>query len=105
MDSPFRPQITFHPNQIKYGEKFSVSAAVPSGTDGSSTLLVLMNPGFHTHAVGMGMRMVTMEFSAVGNNFEVTAPRDASVMQPGVYLLFLVTGGIPSGGVWVQLWS
>lgn len=69
-----------------------------------------MNPGFHTHAVGMGMRLVGMEYarkSTDGDNgeFEVTAPRDASVMQPGVYLLFVLRGGTPSGGVWVQLWK
>ena len=53
----------------------------------------------------MGQRMVVMSFVAAGgeNAFVVTAPRDASVMPPGVYLVFVVNNGIPSEGVWVEL--
>ncbi|KAI4212296.1 MAG: hypothetical protein LQ351_005009 [Letrouitia transgressa] len=108
-----RPQISWHPNQIKYGDKFCVKATkVPDNDDEGNKLdFVLVNPGFHTHAVGMGMRLVGMEWTRTSSSdgddgdFEVTAPRDASVMQPGVYLLFVVRGGTPSGGVWVQLWK
>ena len=53
----------------------------------------------------MSQRMVMLGFQTVPNtnSFTVTAPGDASIMQPGVYLLFLVNDGIPSEGVWVKL--
>lgn len=38
-----------------------------------------------------------------GNAFSVTAPRDPSVMPPGVYMLFVLSGGVPSQAVWVDL--
>jgi len=33
----------------------------------------------------------------------VAAPRDASVMPPGVYLFFVVYEGVPSEGMWVKV--
>ena len=54
----------------------------------------------------MSQRMVMMQNEAStesGNTFSVIAPRDASVMPPGQYLLFATNNGIPSEGVWVGL--
>ena len=69
--------------------------------------VVLSQPGFHTHGQELGQRMVQMSFTnastASGSTLTVTAPRDASVMQPGVYLIWVVNGGIPSTGGWVKL--
>ena len=67
--------------------------------------IVLSHPGFHTHGQSMGQRMVMMSFVATAgkNTFLVTAPRDASVMPPGIYLVFVVNDGIPSEGTWVEL--
>lgn len=56
----------------------------------------------------MSQRMVVMhnEVSTDSpNTFSVTAPRDASVMPPGQYLLFVKNNGIPSEGVWIELGS
>ena len=48
---------------------------------------------------------VTAVAGATGSTLTVTvtAPRDASVMQPGVYLVFVVSGGVPSVGSWIRL--
>ena len=54
----------------------------------------------------MSQRMVMMQTEAnanLRNAFSVTAPRDASVMPPGQYLLFVTNNGIPSEGVWIEL--
>ena len=69
--------------------------------------VVLSHPGFHTHGTAMGQRMVMMDNTMTANNttINVCAPMNASVMPPGVYLLFVVEGGIPSEGVWVELVS
>ena len=46
-----------------------------------------------------------MQFQSAVNSslISVVTPRDASVMPPGVYLLFVVENGIPSVGSWMQL--
>ncbi len=67
----------------------------------------------------MGQRMVMLGFEASANavieeasatpaavnstGFTVAAPRDASVMPPGVCLFFVVYEGVPSEGMWVKV--
>ena len=54
----------------------------------------------------MSQRMVMMQTEAntdLPNAFSVMAPRDASVMPPGQYLLFVTNNGVPSEGVWIEL--
>lgn len=38
-----------------------------------------------------------------GQVFKVTAPRDGSVMPPGVYMLFVTNNGVPSVAEWGTL--
>ena len=55
---------------------------------------------------GMSQRTVMMQTAAntdLPNAFSVMAPRDASVMPPGHYLLFVTNNGVPSEGVWIEL--
>jgi hypothetical protein len=52
----------------------------------------------------MGQKLIQLGFTAGDDDtFSVTAPRNASVIPPGVYLLFLVSDGIPSVAEWVAL--
>jgi hypothetical protein len=53
----------------------------------------------------MGQRMISLGFTAVMSSFafNVTGPRDASVMPPGQYMLFVLSDGIPSTAVWINL--
>ena len=64
--------------------------------------MVLSHPGFHTHGQAMGQRMVVMK-AVAGTGISVGAPSNASVMPMGVYLMFVVQGGVPSEGVWIEL--
>jgi hypothetical protein len=49
--------------------------------------------------------MISLGFTAVSNSFafNVTGPRDASIMPLGQYMLFVLSDGIPSTAVWVTL--
>lgn len=101
MDAPERPAWKTVPDAVVYGKTFDVESSL----DGDKVEVVLVNPGFHTHAVAMGQRMVRMEVAkgkAAGQRV-VRAPPGPSTAQPGVYLMFVVVDGVPSEGHWVKL--
>ncbi|CAG8981177.1 hypothetical protein HYALB_00013188 [Hymenoscyphus albidus] len=101
-----RPQITAVPETIAYGAKFTISGKLKGVERMSGTIgITLMSQGFNTHSMSMGQRVVMLEFKAVADSYDftVTAPRDASVMPPGIYLLFVTQEGVPSEGSWINL--
>ncbi|KAI9847397.1 MAG: hypothetical protein M1837_002586 [Sclerophora amabilis] len=115
ISAPSRPIISASPESISYDTDFEIEATIagrPLGNDNDSdngddddVQIMLCHTGFHTHGLAMGQRMVQM--TAIRDpdsaTLTVTAPRDASVMPPGVYLIFAVDKEIPSEGVWVEL--
>ena len=107
MSADARPTITSSPPAVGYNSTFQVQATLSGISVKGKTQVVLSHPGFHTHGVAMGQRMVMMEFAPVADtaSIQVTSPSNASVMPPGVYLLFVVNNGIPSEGVWIKLSS
>ncbi|KAL1640478.1 hypothetical protein SLS58_006978 [Diplodia intermedia] len=101
MDAAARPVLSGAPDAILYGQRF----AVVSSVQGEKVEVVLVSPGFHTHAVAMGQRMIRLavvQGEGVGA-WRASAPPGPSTAQPGVYLLFVVVDGIPSEGKWVKL--
>ncbi|MCJ1313280.1 hypothetical protein MMC25_006957 [Agyrium rufum] len=108
MSASARPVITVSPTIIYYNQPFTISTTIAGGPNGGRVVgtvkVALSANGFHTHGQGMGQRMIMLTNSAVANSvqYTVTAPRDASVMPPGIYLLWVVLNGIPSTGVWVE---
>lgn len=88
---------------VQYGKTFEVKANLEGKNLKGSTEISVIATGFHTHGQGMGQRMVVMEFEDWGEVFVVKAPRDGSVMPPGVYMLFVTNNHVPSEAKWVQL--
>jgi len=103
MDAPARPVITSSPHDMAYNSSFTICATLKGQPLRGETMVVLSNPGFHTHGQGMGQRMAMLGLSIGNDGMIVMAPRDASVMPPGQYLLFATNNGIPSEGVWVEV--
>ena len=104
MSASSRPSISSIPQAITYNSTFTMQATLPAKGVGN-VQVVLSGPGFHTHGQAMSQRMVMMQFHSMVNSslIAVVTPRDASVMPPGVYLVFVVEDGIPSVGSWLQL--
>ncbi|KAF4549367.1 Glyoxal oxidase-like protein [Elsinoe fawcettii] len=100
MDAGSRPEITKVPEKTVYGETFQIEA---KGAEKGDVKVRMAYAGFRTHAVDMGQRMVELEASLGNGTVEVKAPRDASVMPPGHYLVFVVVDGVPSEGKWMGL--
>lgn len=105
MDAGARPVITSSPHDVAYNSTFTVVANLNGQPLEGETKIVMSNPGFHTHGQGMGQRMAVleMEMGSTGGQMVVRAPRDASVMPLGQYLLFVTNKGIPSEGVWIEV--
>jgi hypothetical protein len=88
-----RPRITAAPSSVGYGAQF----AIGSPDARSIRKLALVRLGAVTHSVNMEQRYVPLEFSAGSATLTATAPANANIAPPGVYMLFAITAdGVPS---------
>jgi len=102
MSATSRPAIATLPASVAFGATFSITTT----TRVRGTVQIMLNaPGFHTHSVGMGQRQIEILGTPVANSMQwnIVAPPNATVISPGVYLLFVVRDGIPSEGKWLKL--
>ncbi|KAJ1307820.1 hypothetical protein OPQ81_001901 [Rhizoctonia solani] len=103
------------PDTISYGgAAFQVSLPVgafvgdPNEAAGSARV-VLVRPGFSTHAMNMGQRLLqlnsTFEVSDEGNIILHVAqvPPNPNLLTPGPVLMFVIVGGVPSVGKMVTV--
>ncbi|KAF8962438.1 glyoxal oxidase [Flammula alnicola] len=73
--------------------------------------VVIIRPGFSTHSINMGQRMVVLESTYTGyvNNTAILhvsqVPPNPAILAPGPALLFVVVKGVPSVGVQVMIGS
>ena len=103
-----RPTINDFPTHWDYAQGLNIVANIPSGNAASATIR-LIAPVFATHGAQMGnshlvLRIVSAK--ANGNNsftFYIRTPRDAYVVQPRYYMLWVVDKDTPSIAKWIQL--
>lgn len=108
----FRPQITsVSSNTIGYGSKFTVTFSVRTPLTATSVVQVnIYAPSFTTHSHSMNQRLLTLAASTAAllpsatnvYSLSVTSPPSEVAAPPGYYMIFVVNGGIPSVGQWVQ---
>ena len=95
-----RPTITQAPSQVQYNLNFFVQT--PDGA--SITSVSLIRTGAVTHFFDQNERFLPLKFSQTVGGLTVTAPVDANLAPPGLYMLFLVnSAGVPSIAPFVQL--
>lgn len=101
------------PKSLSYGGAYfdvSLSASdVGSVSNLDNTKVVLVRPGFSTHAIQMGQRYLQLSstFTASSNGAAVLhvsqVPPNAAIFPPGPALIFVVVNGVPSNGTWVTI--
>lgn len=113
--APVRPQPTGMPKTISYGGPsfdITVPASSYSGSANDAadnTTVVLMRPGFTTHAMNMGQRYLQLNNTYTVNKdgsytlHVAQAPPNPNLFQPGPAYLFVVVDGIPSNGTYVTV--
>ncbi|XP_068646560.1 aldehyde oxidase GLOX-like [Aristolochia californica] len=107
----FRPAITFPPSRTKlgYGHSLSLRFRIPGGQGTNGVIVTLVAPSFATHSFSMNQRMLVLgrgmalPVSPLTYQIVVSAPKSSTLAPPGYYLLFIVHGGVPSEGIWIQI--
>jgi hypothetical protein len=87
-----RPEISAAPEEITYGETFSLQILGPDV--GKVTWIRLPSV---THALDQGQRINVLEFRRDDRSLTITAPQQPEICPPGHYMLFVLsTAGVPS---------
>ena len=88
-----RPAIASAPASVAYGAGFQIDT--PDAAAIRKVALVRL--GAVTHSVNMEQRYVPLTFTAGAGALTATAPANANVAPPGVYMLFVTdANGVPS---------
>jgi len=108
-----RPQPTGLPDTLSYGgDSFDVTFFKSDLADDMKNIetaeIVVLRPGYSTHAINFGQRMLqlnsTFDGSGTSGVLHVSQmPPNAGLFQPGPALLFAVVNGVPSIGKWVTV--
>lgn len=79
--------------QIEYGQQFVISSPEAA----QIATVALMRPGAPTHHTDTEQRYVELEKTIAGNDITATIPpaSRSSVLPPGWYMVWIVTGGSP----------
>ena len=94
-----RPTITSAPASISGGQTFFV--ATPDAANISQVTWIRL--GAVTHTFNQEQRINFLSFSQATGGLNVTAPPSANLAPPGFYMLFLLSGGVPSVASIVQV--
>ena len=95
-----RPTITQAPAEIQHNATFFV------GTPDAASIAkaVLIRTGAVTHFFDQNERYLPLTFTQTTGGLSVTAPVDANLAPPGVYMLFIInSNGVPSMAPFVQV--
>ena len=88
-----RPTIAAAPAGVVYGAGFQINT--PDAAAIRKVALVRL--GAVTHSVNMEQRYVPLTFTAGAGALTATAPANANIAPPGVYMLFIIdANGVPS---------
>lgn len=96
-----RPVISEFPEQIAYGQPFSIMVGQARGIG----QVVLMRPEVLTHVTNTDQRLLELEFKVGSDSkLEVQGPLTSAHMPRGYCLLFILNGdGVPSVGKFVKV--
>jgi len=88
-----RPTIDAAPTSTTYG----ASMEIATGNPASISKVALVRLGSVTHSNNMEQRYVPLSFTAGATSLTATAPANANVAPPGIYMLFIINAnGVPS---------
>jgi hypothetical protein len=88
-----RPSIDAAPASTGYGSSMAIATPNPS----SIRKVALVRLGAVTHSNNMEQRYVPLSFTAGATSITATAPANANIAPPGIYMLFIIdANGVPS---------
>jgi hypothetical protein len=88
-----RPPVTAAPASTTYGATMMIGTSDPS----SIQKVALIRLGAVTHSNNMEQRYIPLSFTAGATSLTATAPANANIAPPGIYMLFIIdANGVPS---------
>jgi Domain of unknown function (DUF1929)/Bacterial Ig domain len=88
-----RPPVTAAPASTTYGATMMIGTSDPS----SIQRVALIRLGAVTHSNNMEQRYIPLSFTAGATSLTATAPANANIAPPGIYMLFIIdANGVPS---------
>jgi galactose oxidase len=88
-----RPEIVSAPDEVTYGQTFTVATSVP----GQIAQVSWVRLSSVTHSFNTNQRIKFLNFTGSATALSVTAPASANVCLPGHYMLFVLNkDGVPS---------
>jgi len=97
-----RPEVTPAPDEVNHNTQFAITT--PNAASIGKVALVRL--GAVTHSVNMEQRYVPLSFTAGAGAINATAPANANVAPPGIYMLFVIGAeGVPSVARMVRVTS
>jgi hypothetical protein len=119
----FYPSYYFLPRPVPSGIPQNISTGGPSfditvsagsysgsaNAAAANSSVILLRPGWTTHAMNMGQRMLQLNSTYTVNKdgslvlHTAQAPPNPNVLTPGPALLFVVVNGVPSNGTMVTV--
>jgi len=112
-----RPNPTGLPQTLTYGGNHfdvtvpSTSYSGSANTAAANTTILVIRPGWTTHAMNMGQRSLQLNNTYTVNKdgsiaYHVSQmPPNANIFQPGPALIFVTINGVPSNGSYVIVGS
>ena len=94
-----RPSISSAPATITYGQNVTVKYSGVSSID----RVVLSRVVGATDSNHMDQRQVVLTGASSPGSVEVTTPPNSNIAPPGQYMLFVLSGGVPSKAQYVSL--
>jgi len=94
-----RPTITSTPSSAILGSTISITT--PNAA--SITKVTLIGLTTTTHAFNMGQHFSQLPFTAGSGAVQATLPATTVLLPPGYYMLFVLSGGIPSVAKIIQV--
>lgn len=95
-----RPVVASSPQQVGYGQEFSISSAHAHSID----TVRVARLGAVTHSFNHEQRLVGLVTKeAAAGSLTVEAPPNANLAPPGWYLLYALAGGVPSAGRMIRI--
>ncbi|MFE6848895.1 galactose oxidase-like domain-containing protein [Streptomyces sp. NPDC057686] len=95
-----RPKISSGAQKIKHGG----SGSFIGSQAGQLKTAKLIRPSAVTHVTDVDQRSIALELKKKSNGFDVTVPKNRSLVPSGWYMLFVTNEkDIPSEGFWVEV--
>ncbi|XP_072952469.1 aldehyde oxidase GLOX1-like [Typha angustifolia] len=94
---------------MRYLGSFTLNFKVEAAVEEEDVMVTMYAPPFTTHGFSMNQRLLILktemftEDGSGGYTVTVAAPPKPELAPPGYYLVFVVTKGVPSKGIWVQI--